>query len=149
CSAAVRGMDPPSALGAAVTLGRMGLPSRRSERSERLAKAGRIALATLLSLLVSAVSRAEAAERYAIIVSGASGGAAYAAKYETLRVSLTTTLRDSFGYKTDHLFVLADGEGVEKATRENVQRLLATMRTRITKDDQLLIFLLGHGTTAD
>src|SRR6185295_18616957 len=38
---------------------------------------------------------------------------------------------------------------VQKSNRENVQRVLADMRRRMTKDDQLMILLIGHGTTLD
>jgi hypothetical protein len=46
------------------------------------------------------------------------------------------------------LFVLAEEEadGVLKATRGNVQQTFADLRKRLTKDDQLFIFLAGHGT---
>jgi hypothetical protein len=49
------------------------------------------------------------------------------------------------------MFVLADGEGegVEKSTRENVQKRLGELRRRMTKDDQLLVLLVGHGTSLD
>lgn len=92
---------------------------------------------------------ASATERYAVVITGASGGDAYAAKYTKLRTALVTTLRDTFEYRPDHLFVFGEdeGEGVQKATRENVQRAFADLRKRLTKDDQLLVFLAGHGTT--
>src|SRR5262249_19465924 len=98
-------------------------------------------------VLVGFVTDAEA-DRYALIVSGASGGEAYAKKYRELRTSFVTTLRQTFSYDADHLYVLADeeGEGMVKSTRENVQRALATLRGRMTRDDQLLVFLMGHGT---
>ena len=106
--------------------------------------------ATIAFSLIATTSTL-AAERYAVIVTGASGGEAYAQKYEKWRGELVTTLRDSFGYTPDHLNLLAEaaGEGVEKATRENVLRVLADLRKRLTKDDQLLVVLIGHGTTVD
>jgi len=47
--------------------------------------------------------------------------------------------------------VLAETEsrGTGKATRENVQRVLGDMQKRLTKDDLLLVFLIGHGTSLD
>src|SRR5205823_3055061 len=61
------------------------------------------------------------------------------------------TLREKFGYGDDHIIVLAEreGEGVAKATRENVQRTAGELRRRLTKDDQLLILLIGHGTSVE
>src|SRR6185503_17518737 len=42
-----------------------------------------------------------------------------------------------------------EGAGVEKASKENVQRILGALRRRLTKDDQLLVLLIGHGSTLD
>ena len=108
-------------------------------------------LAIVLSLAASTVS---AGERYAVIITGASGGAPYAQKYLKLREAMATTLRNAFDYKPDHIVVLAEtekgeSERVLKATRENVQRAFAALQKRLTKDDQLLVLLIGHGTLAD
>jgi hypothetical protein len=94
---------------------------------------------------------AMAGERYALIVTGASGGEVYAQKYAKWRVAFVATLRDKFAYTPDRMFVLAESEsdGVEKATRENVQKRLGELRKRVTKDDQLLVLLIGHGTSLD
>src|SRR2546423_8486487 len=96
-------------------------------------------------------SNAVAGDRYALIVSGAAGGDAYAQKYTAWRTALASTLLDKFKYPADRVVVLADSdeEGVRKSTRENVQRALGDFRKRLTKDDQLLVLLIGHGTTAD
>jgi len=103
------------------------------------------------ALLLVLGAPAMAAERYALVVSGASGGAPYAQKYDTWRGQLVTTLREKFKYPDDRLFVLAETEsrGVRKATRENVQRVLGDLQKRLTKDDLLLVFLIGHGTSLD
>jgi hypothetical protein len=102
-------------------------------------------------LIVLTASAAHAGDRYALIVTGASGGDTYAQKYQKWRVTFVSTLRDKFGYTADRMVVLADAEsaGVGRATRENVQRALADLRKRITKDDQLLVLLIGHGTSID
>jgi hypothetical protein len=113
----------------------------------RTRRAGLVALAFVLT--AAAPSRAVAdEERYAVIITGASGGDAYAEKYTHIRNAFSTTLRDAFSYKPDHVFVLAETEtdGAQKATRENVQRIFADLRRRLSKDDQLLVLLVGHGT---
>ncbi len=96
-------------------------------------------------------SRAAAGERYALIVTGASGGDAYAQKYAKWRAAFVETLRAKFHYDPQRLIVLAEtpGDGVQKATRENVRGALADLRKRMTKDDQLLVLLIGHGTSLD
>jgi len=76
-----------------------------------------------------------AGDKYALIISGASGGDAYAQKYQTWRVSFTNMLREKFGYEPERLLVLAESEseGVQKATREQVQRVFAELRKKLTK----------------
>jgi hypothetical protein len=51
----------------------------------------------------------------------------------------------------ERIIVLAEtgSDGVQKATRTNVQRVLTDLRKRMTKDDQLLVLLVGHGTSLD
>jgi hypothetical protein len=107
------------------------------------------AIAFAASLLVQP-SRALAADRYAVVITGASGGEAYAAKYDGWRTSLVTNLKQRFNYPDDHLFVLAEREeqDVAKATRENVRRALGGLRSRLRGDDLLFVILIGHGTPA-
>jgi hypothetical protein len=90
-------------------------------------------------------------DRFALIVTGASGGPPYAEKYDAWRRSLVATLRGKFGHADNHVIVLAETEsqGVRKATRENVRRALAELHDRVTKDDLLLVMLIGHGTSLD
>ncbi|MCU1382524.1 MAG: hypothetical protein JWL71_1221 [Acidobacteria bacterium] len=114
---------------------------------------------------------ARAGDRYALVITGANGGDAYAQKYAKWRRSFVATLRDKFHYDPERLIVLADvpprpgagqtlqprsgqagdaaAEGVTPATRENVRAALADLRKRMTKDDQLLVLLIGHGTSLD
>ena len=110
---------------------------------------GRSALAIFVTLAGATASTA--GERYAMVVTGASGGDAYAQKYDQWRATFVSTLREKFGYGADRLRILAEAEseGVQKATRENVQRVLVELRKRLARDDQLLILLVGHGTSLD
>jgi hypothetical protein len=105
----------------------------------------------VLVLTVSLASRAAAGERYALIVTGASGGEVYAEKYAKWRATFVETLRGKFHYDPQRLTVLAEtpGDGVQKATRENVRGALGELRKRMTKDDQLVVLLIGHGTSLD
>jgi hypothetical protein len=97
-------------------------------------------------------SAASAGDRYALIISGASGGPRYAQRYQALRKSLVATLGQKFGYADNHLIILAEAPeagGVRSATRENVRAALGELRQRVAKDDVVLVFLVGHGTTLD
>lgn len=98
-------------------------------------------------LFIASPVVAYASERYALVVTGASGGEQYARKYDAWRTSFVTTLRETFHYPTDHLVVLAENEsdGILKATRENVRRVVAGFVDRASKDDVVTVLLIGHG----
>lgn len=101
--------------------------------------------------LVLAAAPAVAADRYAVVITGAAGGEAYAKKYDAWRTSFVSTLGDKLGFDDSHLFVLAETEsaGVAQATRQQVLRLFGDLRNRVAKDDLLFVLLIGHGTSFD
>ena len=94
---------------------------------------------------------ASAGDRYALVVTGASGGAQYAEKYDQWRNEFVQLLQGPLGYPEDHVLLLAEEEfaGAQKATRENVRSAVASLRPRVTKDDVLLVVLVGHGSGTD
>jgi hypothetical protein len=85
------------------------------------------------------------------LVSGASGGADFAVRFNWWRSSMASLLRAHFGYADDHLIELAENEegAIRKASRQNVRDALADLGRRVAKDDILLIVLIGHGTATD
>jgi hypothetical protein len=105
----------------------------------------------IVFVIAAAPSEASAADRYALIVTGASGGPQYAQKYERWRTTFVTTLMSTFGYPEDRITVLGEDAqaNVRKSTRENVRAALASLRRRAAKDDLVLIVLMGHGTVLE
>lgn len=90
---------------------------------------------------------AAAEERYALIISGASGGEKYAAQQQRWRSELAKLLTAGYGFPEANVVVLdEDRAGSSRSTAENVRRMLGDLRTRVTEDDMLLLVLLGHGT---
>jgi hypothetical protein len=85
--------------------------------------------------------------RYALIVSGAAGGASYAEQYARWTEALSKVLIEQMKLPPADVHVLSETsrEGAA-ATAENVRRTLAALRQSMTRDDLLLIVLLGHGT---
>jgi hypothetical protein len=99
----------------------------------------------LLSFAV--VTSASAGERYAVIVSGAAGGEKYAEQQQKWSGDLTGALRNTFVFSEANVVTLSEeGTGTSKATADNVRRLLGDLRKRLTRDDMLLVVLMGHGT---
>jgi len=102
-------------------------------------------------LLLAAGGTAYAGERYALVVTGASGGPQYAERYDEWRSAFAQLLQGPLGYPENNVLLLAEEEyaGAQKATRENVRTAIADIRKRATKDDVVLIVLVGHGSGAD
>ena len=106
--------------------------------------------AWLLSLmLIAAVVRpVEAQQRFAVVVSGATGGQEYATQYMAWRDSLKRLFTERFKMEPSSVVVLAEGEddAPTESTAENVRKAIAQLQTRMTRDDLLVIVLIGHGT---
>lgn len=101
---------------------------------------------TAALLCLGAVSAA-AAERYAVIVSGASGGEKYAAQQEKWRSELAVFLTTTFAIAETNVVILDERSGgSSKATAENVRRLFGDLQRRVDSDDTLMVVLIGHGT---
>lgn len=104
--------------------------------------------AWLLLVAVLWTSDAFAQNRWAVIVSGASGGEKYAEQMDTWRNDLQTTLVNRYQFKKEFVKVFVDEAAAagEKGTAENVRKFFAEMKKGSSKDDFVLIILLGHGT---
>ena len=109
-------------------------------------------LRVLLAMLVWCWAPcAAAADRYALIVGGASGGPEFAVRYDYWRTTIAGVLGARYGYSGTHVIQLAErAQGaVRQATRENVRAALADLARRATSEDIVLILLIGHGTATD
>jgi hypothetical protein len=109
----------------------------------------RFALGCSCALLMIAATQSEAQppQRFAIIVSGATGGAEYAAQYTKWTDDLSKALVESLKLDANALTVLTDSsQPAASATADNVRRAIDAVRGRMGRDDVLLIFLIGHGT---
>jgi len=129
----------------------MGTPvtSRKEHKGYKAHDGFLVSFVFLVSIFLAGTS-AVAAERYALVVTGASGGETYAAKYDSWRNTFVDLLR-GFHYPDDHIVVLAEREDAtaRKATRENVRAALTDLRRRSEKDDVVVVLLIGHGTSGD
>jgi hypothetical protein len=101
-----------------------------------------------LVLFVMLATPALAENRWAIIVSGASGGDKYAEQMNGWRNDLQTALINRYQFKKEFVKVFVDETATsgEKGTAENVRRFFADLKKGSSKDDFVLIILLGHGT---
>jgi hypothetical protein len=90
---------------------------------------------------------ASADERYALIVTGATGGEPYAEQYARWSETLAHTLVERLQFDPAQVITLSETPEAERAaTAVNVRRRLADLRQRLRPDDVLFIMLMGHGT---
>jgi hypothetical protein len=93
-------------------------------------------------------SAAAAEERWALVLSGASGGPKYAEEMKRWRATLVSSLSERYGFNKDNVRVLADetDKSGPQGSAANVRAAIAEFKKRLTQDDLLLLILLGHGT---
>lgn len=104
-------------------------------------------VATVLAWFFLSNSAAMAGQRFALIVAGASGGPEYAAQYERWTSDLSTSLIEKLKFDRASVTVLSDASRPSSASSAaNVRRAIASTASRMTRDDLLLIVLIGHGT---
>ena len=102
-------------------------------------------MAAMLLLIIPVKSAAD--ERFALIVSGAAGGPEYVAQYDRWSTQLSKTLIEALKFDPARVTVLSEtSRPADAATAENVRRMIASVASRMTRDDVLFILLIGHGT---
>lgn len=103
--------------------------------------------AAIGALLLSAVPAAAHAERFALVVAGASGGDAYADRHAAWTAELAEILVERLKFERPRVTVLTDGaDRAAAATAANVRRALGAIRREMAAGDLLLVVLIGHGT---
>ena len=91
-------------------------------------------------------------ERYAVIVGGPGGLEEYTDKYFSQTSRMYDLLVNRLGYDRDkvwYLFERTDYDSVNiryQATADNVRRVFGELAQRLQKEDQLFVFLVGHGS---
>jgi len=105
-----------------------------------------VTAAVLVSLVSPAVASAE--ERWALVLSGASGGPKYAEQMKTWRTALSAALVDRYGFNKDKVRIFGDeaDKTGPQGTASNLRAAIAEVKKQLSRDDLLLLILLGHGT---
>jgi hypothetical protein len=103
--------------------------------------------ALIAAFLVAPGRAAAQPQRFALIVSGATGGAEYTAQYTRWSDTLSSTLVQSLKFDPALVTMLSDSpQPAMASTADNVRRAIGFVRARMTRDDLLLVVLIGHGT---
>ncbi len=96
-------------------------------------------------------TRPAAADRskYALIINGASGEAAYAKQFDQWTTALRSALLGRFGFAEDRVKLLVEkplDSSATPATAEAVKKVFSSLRTELNADNVLYLFLIGHGS---
>jgi hypothetical protein len=103
--------------------------------------------AAFMVAIVLCMPRSAAAERYAVIVAGASGGAEFAKQYTEWTKTLSAVLIDRMKVRPGNLTILSDTDDERtRADAANVRQAFDRIRRAMTVDDVLFVMLIGHGT---
>jgi hypothetical protein len=135
-------------MGAAMTVG-WPEGQRYRSRSHSRYRSFACAFGLALALLFTAARADAQPQRFAIVVSGATGGAEYAAQYTRWAEDLSKTLVESLKFDPALVTVLSESAEAGSAfasTADNVRRAIGTVRDRMKRDDVLMVVLIGHGT---
>jgi hypothetical protein len=101
----------------------------------------------VLVSMVASPSAASAEQRFALVVSGAAGGSEYAAQYATWTAALSRVFTERLKIDATAVTVLSESDQPTSAsTAQNVRKAIAAVTARMTRDDLLVVILIGHGT---
>jgi hypothetical protein len=117
----------------------------------------RLSVSLACIFILALAVQASASDRYALIVSGASGSKDVAESQQKWRYALAKAMRTKERIPLDHLIVLSEeptdgsgenGTGVPElmSTKENVESAFNRITRNMKPDDLLFVVLLGHST---
>lgn len=89
------------------------------------------------------------ANKFAVIINGASGEPAYAKQFEQWTAELSAVLSQRFGFGANQVKVLTEKPAdptAPRATAEEVKRIFALLKSELQVDNVLFVFLIGHGS---
>jgi hypothetical protein len=87
--------------------------------------------------------------KFALIINGAGGEAAYAKQFEEWTSELNGVLAERFGFDSKQIRVLTEkpvDSATGRATAEEVKRTFASFNSQLNANNILFVFLIGHGS---
>lgn len=87
--------------------------------------------------------------KYAVILSGASGDGEFAKRFKGWTAELHKALVERFGFDEARVTVLTEspeGGRALRATAEEVRRSFQSLRAQVGPESTVFVFLIGHGT---
>ena len=110
-----------------------------------------LALAAIAAGLWPAAATAQ--DTWLLVVSGVGGNASYRQAFVDRSIQLLVAADERFGIPDDRIIYLAarpelaDGRAAARSTRHGVDAAITDIAARCSPGDQILIVLIGHGST--
>ena len=101
-----------------------------------------VSLALMLFVSASSLGQKSDRNKFALIINGAGGEAAYAKQFEEWTAQLSSVLSQRYGFDQKQITVLSE----KLATAEEVKRTFTTLKSSLATDNVLFVFLIGHGS---
>ncbi len=108
-----------------------------------------------LGLVLCMAVRSAAAQSHLIVISGLGGEPKYSEAFHRWAVTLMDAAVDRYGLPESNVIYVAETIDRDptrisaRSTQENVERALTDVAQRAGPDDQVFIFLIGHGNVRD
>jgi hypothetical protein len=109
----------------------------RTRMKLRIASFGLLVVCAVL--LLPTLARAESS---ALILSGVPGDEEHAKKFADWTAATRKALVDTFGFKADHVLVLAD----TKTSKADIQEAFTRLKQQLKPSDTFFLFFIGHGS---
>ena len=107
-------------------------------------------LALWVTLATVYTSQPVGAESYSLIVCGAGGEDSFTEEFTSWGIRLRAALVEACGHDQDRIVLLTEGgeepEATASSSRESILSRLRELGVRTKPEDQLFIFLIGHGS---
>jgi hypothetical protein len=86
--------------------------------------------------------------KFAVVIIGAGGEEPYAQQFAQWSTDLTKVLNSRYGFDNDRVKILAEKPQPNqlRATAEEVRRTFAALKSELSPENVLFVFLIGHGS---
>ena len=97
-----------------------------------------------LVLLIAASSVAQKGDpnKFAVIINGPGGEAAYTKQFADWTTDLNSVLSKRYGFDSSRIKVLSE----KQATAEEVKRIFTSLKSELDTSNVLYVFMIGHGS---
>jgi hypothetical protein len=99
-------------------------------------------LALILFICASCMAQKSDPNKFAVIINGPGGEAAYTKQFTEWTTSLSSILSQRYGFDSGQIKVLSD----KLASAEEVKRAFTSLKSELDVNNILFVFLIGHGS---